>query len=230
MNTEQQQTQQQQAETTDSEPNLLKGPVTFGAQGVEIKDTDDLWKCASFILHSKIAPKDMKTVGAVMMAISLGAELGMKPMSAVQNIAVINGRPSIWGDAMLGLCRKSSLFVEEDFREWLEEDSADGNTAYCESRRQGGELIVQDQRRIVGRQRVWHEGSNLLWAHGNHPVCPRHSRHGWYTSFNQVVALVKHPCLTSAASQEVFTTDGTQEQLRAKNAPAARTGAIEVCR
>jgi hypothetical protein len=39
----------------------------------------------------------------IVIACQMGAELGLQPMQSLQNIAVINGRPSIWGDAMLAI-------------------------------------------------------------------------------------------------------------------------------
>ncbi|HUW30460.1 MAG TPA: hypothetical protein VM223_02490, partial [Planctomycetota bacterium] len=111
MSTGQQQQQAPVAETktTTDADRLLKGPVKFGPEGVRIDDLDDLWRFASMVVQSKIAPKGMDTPQAVMIAVSMGAELGMKPMASIQNIAVINGRPSIWGDAMLALCRRSGI-------------------------------------------------------------------------------------------------------------------------
>jgi hypothetical protein len=52
----------------------------------------------------------------------MGMEVGLPPMAAIQNIAVINGRPSLWGDVMLGLVRKSGLFDESEFDETFEYD------------------------------------------------------------------------------------------------------------
>ncbi len=36
-----------------------------------------------------------------MLAVQLGSEVGLRPMQALQNIAVINGRPAVWGDALM---------------------------------------------------------------------------------------------------------------------------------
>jgi len=57
----------------------------------------------------------------VLVAIQMGAEVGLTPMAALQNIAVINGRPSVWGDAMLAICRSSGVFDEAAFEETIEE-------------------------------------------------------------------------------------------------------------
>jgi hypothetical protein len=59
---------------------------------------------AKMIAHSGMVPKQYEgNTGGVLIAIQMGAELGLSPMSAIQNIAVVNGRPSLWGDAMLAL-------------------------------------------------------------------------------------------------------------------------------
>lgn len=45
--------------------------------------------------------------GAV--AIQWGAEIGLKPMQALQNVAVVNGNPTLWGDALVALVRQSGV-------------------------------------------------------------------------------------------------------------------------
>ena len=45
-----------------------------------------------------------------MLAVQLGSEVGLRPMQALQNIAVINGRPAVWGDALPGLCKASPVY------------------------------------------------------------------------------------------------------------------------
>lgn len=65
-------------------------------------------KCSELIAASSFCPKGyLNQPGNVLVALQMGQELGLKPMQALQNIAVINGRPSLWGDAMLAVCRQS---------------------------------------------------------------------------------------------------------------------------
>lgn len=70
-------------------------------------------------------------------AIQMGAELGLSPMLSLQNIAVINDRPSIYGDAMLAICKASPLC--ESIEEYLDGDQSQINTltAICKVRRRG---------------------------------------------------------------------------------------------
>ena len=59
---------------------------------------------AKIISRSDLAPKDFKNKPEnCLVAIEMGKDLGLKPMQAIQNIAVINGRPCIWGDAALAV-------------------------------------------------------------------------------------------------------------------------------
>lgn len=77
---------------------------------------------------------------AIFIAVQMGSELGLSPMQALSNIAVVNGRPSVWGDAMPGLCRQSSLC--DDIEEWFEGDG-ETLTAFCRATRIGKQPVVQ---------------------------------------------------------------------------------------
>ena len=51
-----------------------------------------------------------------MIAIMHGLEVGLSPLSALQRIAVINGRPTIWGDGALALVKASGLCEATNFQ------------------------------------------------------------------------------------------------------------------
>lgn len=87
---------------------------------------------AVMIANSDFAPKDYKGKPEnVMIAMQMGNELGLKPMQSVQNIAVINGRPSVWGDGLLAIVQSSPLC--ESITEWFDEQG----TAHCTAVRVG---------------------------------------------------------------------------------------------
>ena len=86
---------------------------------------------SNMLANSDMVPKDFKGKAEnCMIAMQWGYELGMKPLQAIQNIAVINGRPAMWGDAVIALVRSSPLC------EYVQE-SDDGNTATCRVKRKG---------------------------------------------------------------------------------------------
>lgn len=88
---------------------------------------------AMMIANSEFAPKDYKgKPESVLIAVQMGADLGLKPMQALQNIAVINGRPSIWGDGAMALAMPALV----RFKEWIDGEG-DKMTAHCLIQRKG---------------------------------------------------------------------------------------------
>lgn len=109
-----------------------------------------------YLAESDLVPKDFKGKPAnCLIAIQWGAELGLKPLQALQNIAVINGRAGLWGDAVIALVRSSPLC------EYITETD-DGKTATCRVKRRGeGEEVrtfsVDDAKAagLSGKQGPW---------------------------------------------------------------------------
>ena len=90
--------------------------ITTG--GLTPTNLSEAMQLAEILAQSTIVPKDyQRNPGNILVAIQWGAELGLAPMQAMQNIATINGRPSIWGDAMLALVRNAPDFagIKEEY-------------------------------------------------------------------------------------------------------------------
>jgi hypothetical protein len=108
---------------------------TQRASGLALQSFDDAFRFSKMVAASEFAPKDFKgKPESCLLAIQHGSEVGLSPMQSLQSIAVINGRPTIWGDAALALVQACS--VCEYVREYLEGDG-DNLTAVCEAKRQG---------------------------------------------------------------------------------------------
>ncbi|MDR5784096.1 hypothetical protein QCE63_32260 [Caballeronia sp. LZ065] len=127
------------------------------------KSLDEALKFADYLADSSIVPKDFQQKpGNILVAIQWGMELGLKPMQAMQNIAVINGRPSLWGDAVLALVRASALceYVYETF---------ENGTAICRVKRRGEEEQIRTfseadakQAGLIGKQGPWAQYPNRM--------------------------------------------------------------------
>jgi ribosomal protein L12E/L44/L45/RPP1/RPP2 len=99
---------------------MLFQPRSFG----------ELLEFCKMVAASGMTPPDyVGNPGAVLVAIQMGAELGLGPMAALQNIAVINGRPSVWGDAGLAIVKTHPSFVS------IKEDIRDDGTTVTLARR-----------------------------------------------------------------------------------------------
>jgi hypothetical protein len=123
----------------------VKSAVPIGNRGITPTDMDGLWRFATAVHKSGLSPKGLETAEAVFVAIEMGLEVGLPMMAALQNIAVINGRPTIWGDAQLAVCRGTGELTE--FTEWYEEKGTklprnpatftDETCAVCRVQREG---------------------------------------------------------------------------------------------
>ena len=119
-----------------------KSPIGFGAQGVQLASLEEAYRFANAICASGFAPKGMEKPEAVLVAIQLGAEIGLTPMAALQNTAVINGRPAIYGDAALALVRSSGL-LESYKEEEIGEAGSDGHGYRVTAVRKGNQAAIE---------------------------------------------------------------------------------------
>lgn len=97
--------QQQQALPPIAGGKPASALIGYGEQGIAPRTMADAFILAKAIMQSGMAPKAFDTEQKVLVAIQMGAELGLPPMAALQNIAVVNGRPTLWGDAVPGICQ-----------------------------------------------------------------------------------------------------------------------------
>lgn len=116
-------------------------------------------KVSEFISKSQFCPKQFYNKPAdVLICLQVGQELGLKPMQALQNIAVINGRPSVWGDAVLAICKNAPEF------EYISEtyDAAE-SVATCKVKRKGEpEVVVQFSQKDAKTAGLW--GKSGPWS------------------------------------------------------------------
>jgi hypothetical protein len=92
-----------------------KGARVPVRMGISPSTLDEAWRFAQIFATSELVPKPFRGKPAdVLVAMELGMELGLAPLQALQSIAVINGRPSIWGDGVLAIILASPLYADHD--------------------------------------------------------------------------------------------------------------------
>jgi len=93
------------------------------------------------LANSNMVPKDY--IGKpqnILVAIQWGMELGLAPMQSLNSITVINGRPSVWGDALMALVQSSPVY--EDIEEYFEDEGTPNPVAVCVATRKGHKPVV----------------------------------------------------------------------------------------
>ena len=76
----------------------------------------------------------------IMVCVQWGYEIGLAPMQALQNIAVINGKPSVYGDAAMALVQASP--VCEGVEEYMEGEGTPNPVAVCVAHRKGRKPVT----------------------------------------------------------------------------------------
>lgn len=133
------------------------------------QDFEGAWRIATAVCKAGMAPKGLDTAEKAMVAILHGMEVGMTPMAALQSIAVVNGRPTIWGDGAIGLVRGSGKC------EWIKEKiegDGDNMAAVCEAKRKGeadpirARFSVADAKKagLWGKQGPWQQYPKRMLA------------------------------------------------------------------
>lgn len=97
---------------------------------------EDVYRVAKCISESGLAPRGMDKPEQVTVAIMTGLEIGLPPMFAIQKIAVINGRPSVWGDAVPAILWSKGFKLSE-----FSEGEGDKLEAHCQVMRPDGDVI-----------------------------------------------------------------------------------------
>lgn len=112
-----------------------KGNASYNISGIIPRTIDECMQLATILSKSGIVPREMSgKPESVFLAISLGMEVGLPPVQALNSIMIVNGRPSIWGDALKALIMgkttpvydENGIFIgDKNVCEEFDEDSPD---------------------------------------------------------------------------------------------------------
>lgn len=88
------------------------GAIELTANGVKMSTVAQVAGFCGLCQRAGMLPKGTSLDGAVV-AVLAGARLGLDPFQAIQGISVINGRPALWGDALIAVVKGSGLLEDE---------------------------------------------------------------------------------------------------------------------
>ncbi len=126
------------------------------------QDAEQAFRMAQGFYEAGMVPHTLDSPQKVVTAIFAGLEIGLTPFQAVQSMAMINNRPSLWGDALPALVYGSGLVEDFDERFIGKDDSL---TAVCRVKRKGVDsecerrFGVEDAKRagLLGKKGPWQQ-------------------------------------------------------------------------
>ncbi len=130
---------------------------------LEPRNFEEAIQFSKIMANSDIVPKDYKGKPEnVLVAVSMGKELGLPPMQSLQSIAVINGKPSLYGDGFLAVVKAHPHF--ENINEYIS-----NGTAYCTVTRRGQDpqtrsfsLDEAKKAGLLGKPGPWTQYTNRM--------------------------------------------------------------------
>lgn len=128
--------------------------IVVTTKGLDYESFIGLWKLSKLLVASGMVPKvkdgtsHEERVSQIAICVARGKTVGLDAFQSVESIVPINGRPMIWGNAPLAICRQHPQWLEKGFDEYWEvkgqrQDSHpakfddDSITAVCETLREG---------------------------------------------------------------------------------------------
>lgn len=141
----------------------MKTEMTKVQQGLMPQTYAELERWAAKVASTDFVPKEYRgKPNDVLICVQYGSELGLSPVESLRSIAVINGKPSIYGDGLLALCQKSPVYEYVKETPILQGDVVIGYI--CEAKRRGEDAKVarfttEDAKRakLSGKAGPWQE-------------------------------------------------------------------------
>lgn len=98
-------------EVQESEGNALTKRESSVGFSLQPKNLQEAMKICEYLASSSMVPKQYQGEPEdILVAINFGQEVGLKPLQSLNSVAVVNGAPSLWGDAPLAMVRQHPEF------------------------------------------------------------------------------------------------------------------------
>jgi len=153
-------------------PSAALAAHSVGGHGIAINNIDELMRFAKLIHASRMAPDSLDTVEKIAVALEMGLEIGVQGMQALSGIAVVNGRPTVWGDLGTALVLRSGKLQAKE-EHWTVDPEL-GIVATCKLQRDGivfvGTFSEAEAKSVKQKTR---NGTMSLWEKDTYQSYPK---------------------------------------------------------
>jgi len=122
---------------------------------------------AEVLYKGGLGGKDANRMERVAVLIEVGRDLGIPATQATAWIAIINGRPTIWGDLAMALIRSSGLLADGYPKEWYEGTPGEDDYTACFEVKRTGNTPARVSKFSVAdakRAKLWGNPKKLPWV------------------------------------------------------------------
>lgn len=133
-------------------------------------NTNEVMQLSAVLSSSTAIPKSyVEHKKNIPVAIMHGMEIGLTPLQALNSIAIINGKPCLYGDAPLALVRSSGLleYIQESVKH---DDKGDPVSAHCKVKRRDEEKACEVTFTMRDAQRAGLTGGGRSGAWEKYPA------------------------------------------------------------
>jgi hypothetical protein len=171
------QTEQQETEQPRRNPNKELA-LHDGVGHIVPTNVDEAYHMARLVVDAKLAPNSYNNdPKMITLGIMAALEAGLPPLYGLRQIAIINGRPTIWGDGAMALVQSKNLIAEyrveeigtvpvsNDLTKW---DDGYGFRVTIMRRGQKGEYVGEFTVGHAKRAKLWMNAKKAPWM--EHPT------------------------------------------------------------
>lgn len=118
----------------------------------------ELRHLSEMIRKSEICPKEIKDKpDEVFLRIHFGLDIGLTPLQAISNVAIINGKAAIYGDAMLGVVQGSKVYEWHNLSEVGTKDQDDWGFKCTVKRKNSDPYTVIFTKKDAVKANLWNK-------------------------------------------------------------------------
>lgn len=122
------------------------------------------WKSAQFLSSTDIVPQTFKKAENCLIALDIANRTGMQPLTVMQNLYVVQGKPSWSGQMCIALINGCGRFTPLEF-EFVGEVGTDTHGCYAFAKRlDNGKIYASDIVTIgMAKKEGWYQKSGSKW-------------------------------------------------------------------